>query len=393
MNKLTFAVKFITAKGNGAKRSKSVILPVFGLALGIMIVLLTLGIMNGMEEEVFSKLQKFYSPAKLEFHSESIAELESVKSFLNKENIRYNLAMFRNAVVKHDEKFRFISIIAVEEFNQYVSGQLEIPDFNEIVNNENSIIIGSELSYMLDLYDGDQCELFSPVDINLVSGSIPKTTLKTNGIFNFDVLNIDINYAIISIDQGKQLFGKTDEEFLLLNREFNRNQLGDFKQNFPDIRYVKWEEEFESLVSAMKLEKLAYSFFGFIVIFISAFNLLSIMSMMVMRKIPQLGILMSMGLTSKRISRIFLFQSGLTVIIGSCLGGIFTFMIYHINERFQIIKSLLSGFPLSSFPLIITWQNSVLVLLGAGAIIMIAGFYPALKVSKLNPVDAIDYIK
>ncbi|MFQ6610955.1 MAG: ABC transporter permease, partial [Fidelibacterota bacterium] len=188
-------------------------------------------------------------------------------------------------------------------------------------------------------------------------------------------------------------FGKTNEEFLILNRKFNKDQLEHFQQNFPNIRYFTWEDEFESLVSAMRLEKLAYSFFGFIVIFISAFNLLSIMSMMVMRKIPQLGILMSMGLTSKRISRIFLFQSGLTLIIGSCLGGLFTFIVYHLNERYQIIKSLLSDFPLSNFPLIITWENTIFVLLGAGTIIMIAGFYPALKVSKLNPVDAINYIK
>ena len=54
---------------------------------------------------------------------------------------------------------------------------------------------------------------------------------------------------------------------------------------------------------------------------------------------------------------------------------------------------LLSDFPLSNFPLIISWQGALAVIFGASMIIMLAGFYPAVKVSKLNPVDAIDYIK
>lgn len=393
MNKLSFIIKFVTAKGSGAKRSKSVFLPVIGLALGIMIVLLTLAIMNGMEEEVFSKLRNFHSPAKLKFDSKSLGEIENVKTFLDTHDVEYFSTIYRNAVIKKDDDFRFISVIAVDDIGKFADHQLGISSLELNRSPLNPLLIGNELGYSLNLSPNDECELLSPVDINLATGSVPKASFQVNGIFDFDILNIDMSYAIIPLEAGKKLFDKIDYEYLLLDTELDRKQLINIQQRFPTVQYISWEDEYESLVSAMKLEKIAYSFFGFIIIFISAFNLLSIMSMMVMRKIPQLGILMAMGMNSKKISEIFLVQAGLTVLVGSTLGGILTYLVFRLNEKYQLLKMLLSDFPLSNFPLIISWQGALAVIFGASMIIMLAGFYPAVRVSKLNPVDAIDYIK
>jgi len=364
-----------------------------GLALGIMIVLLTLAVMNGMETEVFSKLKIFYTPAKFRFDSATSGDVQKLRSHIDSQNITYYQAIFRNAVLKKDEDFRFISIFAVDDLHRFATNQLGISLFNPDENDDFQILIGDELGYMLGLSTNDTCELLSPADINLVTGSIPEEHFMVSGIFNFDILEIDGSYAIISLEAGKKIFSTLSQEFLLLNQEPDKTQLNEIRQKFPSVTYVNWESEFESLVSAMKLEKIAYSFFGFIVIFISAFNLLSIMSMTVLRKVPQLGILMAMGMNSKRVSAIFFHQAILTIIAGSILGGISTWIVMGLNDKYHLIKRLFVDFPLSNFPLIISWGTTFFVIVSAGFIIFLAGLYPASRIGKLNPVEAIDYIK
>ena len=58
----------------------------------------------------------------------------------------------------------------------------------------------------------------------------------------------------------------------------------------------------------MKLEKYSYSIIGFLIVGIAGFTLMSMMSLSVIQKIPQIGILRAIGMKAVDIKYIFICQ-------------------------------------------------------------------------------------
>jgi len=121
--------------------------------------------------------------------------------------------------------------------------------------------------------------------------------------------------------------------------------------------------------------------------------MLSIMSMTVMRKIPQLGILQAIGFSEKKIASIFIIQSVFTGITGSLLGYFLARAIIMLNDKYQLLHFILKDFPISNFPLILNTHNSILIICVSFLLIVISGIFPSIQTRKLNPIQSINCIK
>ena len=90
----------------------------------------------------------------------------------------------------------------------------------------------------------------------------------------------------------------------------------------------------------MKLEKFTYSIIGFLIVCIAGFTLTSMMSLSVMQKLPQIGILRAIGMESKQIGYIFLFQAITTSIISSIIGILLTYYFIYLDNNFNFIHAI-----------------------------------------------------
>ncbi len=394
MSILRFIFKFITRKGEKKGIAKSVIFPVVGVALGTTVVLLTLAVMNGLEWEVFGKIKRFYPPAKIYIAGTQNGVMDSIRIFLDRNGIVSSRAIERNGIVHVGGDFRFVKVTAVENLDYYFSDRLSVTRFNSKGDEGNgTMVTGDDLLLLLGLEPGDSCELLSPVDIDLATGIFPKTTLNITGVFNLDILDVDANNVFIDYSTGRKLFRNHAGEWLYLSQELSEEMKRRLENAFPAVQISSWEGDYASLIHAMKLEKIAYSFFGLIIIFIAAFNMLSIMSMMVLRKIPQIGIIRALGFGRKQIASVFIVQAVGTGIIGSIIGLGLTELVIYFDGKYDLIMKLISGFPLSEFPLILSVWIRVAVFGLTLVILLFASLYPAKKAAGLNPIEAIDYIK
>jgi lipoprotein-releasing system permease protein len=125
-----------------------------------------------------------------------------------------------------------------------------------------------------------------------------------------------------------------------------------------------------------------------LVMIIAALGIANAMSMRVMDKTPEIGMLMAVGAQRKNIMKIFLVESGLLGLLGSAAGCILALIAIKLTEGFSF-EIEAAGREITTIPLIINPLDFANFSLMAIALCLLAGVYPAIQASRLDPVEAI----
>ena len=389
MNKLLFIYKFLTKKHDSQKINWSFVFPFIGVVFGSIIISLTVAIMEGMEHSIFYKLEQLSYPARLV--NVLPENVNDIKSVVSEENI--NKSLKEKVVISSEIDFRVVNMVGLEDYEKFTNKVLKshIIDFAKI-KSSNNIYLGKNLASRLNLSAGDSAYISNSKSINIFTG-IPSTIqVVIAGIFDINLINYNQNYIYSSYNLINKLI-QPESYDILLNKELDHISISLIKKINNKISYYKWNDDYKSFISAMKLEKIIYSLIGFLIILIAAFTLMSMMSLSVMKKIPQLGILMSIGIKKHQIKYIFLFQSIITGVLGSILGIIISQSIIFYDKKYQLIKMIFDDQMFFDFPLILTDMNILLIFLFSLIILIFSGLYPAIKASNINLIQSIGYKK
>lgn len=150
-----------------------------------------------------------------------------------------------------------------------------------------------------------------------------------------------------------------------------------------------WEEINKPLFLALRLEKVVMFATISLIIFVAALNLISSLSMLIVEKRPQVGILRTLGITGSSIQRIFL-ALGLVIGIGGMLmGNLIGLGAAWAADRFGVVPLPADVYPLGHLPFRIDLPDVLLVNLIAVALSMAATWYPATVAARLDPVIAL----
>lgn len=389
MSKIHFYLKFIYSKGNLKKFNWNIFLPVVGVIIGTTTVSLTLSVMEGMEYSLFSRLKNIsYQGKIMRVEKENYVDLSS---FLNERNIEYTKGVEEKLILLNNHEFRLVNILAVENFKEFKNNIINKYIEEEIKTDQiGRIYIGRTLSIRLDAKIGDTLAIAAPQSINLFTGLPKHNSIIIGAIFNFEILDYDQKYIFSELNTVEYLIPENLNN-IYLQRTLEKGELDLFKTYFPDLIYKTWEDKHQTFISAMRLEKFTYSLFGFFIIGISGFTLLSMMSLSVMQKIPQIGILKSMGFKRKKIGSIFLIQALLTGLISSSIGILLCKIIIKADDKYQIVHQSFPEAAFFDFPLILQDIYIPLIILSSTILLILSGIYPALKASRMDVVQAVEY--
>jgi lipoprotein-releasing system permease protein len=375
--------KFFTRRAESNKINITSFLPMVGIALGIVTIILTFAIMDGLESDIFGTLKNFSGGTIINTNGVSHKDIRKIKSFLDENKVLYSDFIDRKAIIQFGKENRIVNVRAFSNLDIPLNGIL-----NRNIENhsENSIIIGFELANRLNIYPQDSIKIISPLDLKFSSSFIPQEYLIVNDIFTTRLLDFDLNFVYVPYIIGENLFKKSGDVGIYLKNEFPLplNIL-----NIKNIKIKNWDDVHSSLVSAMRLEKIAYVGFGFLLIIISGFSLLSTMSISVMQKISQIGILKAMGYTDKIIKMIFFYFSTLSGVIGVFIGISIALLIKLIETHYPFFHFIFGNYPFLNFPIEIDSIKIFWISLCSIITIILASILPANKAASLNPVHSI----
>ena len=231
----------------------------------------------------------------------------------------------------------------------------------------------------------------------MIGGLTPKVrSFVVNNLFESGMYHYDDNYAFISLAEAREILGVEGATNIHLRlddldaavgvREELAEQLG-----YP-YRVSDWTQQFPELFHWMELEKWVIFIALSLIIVVAAFNITSILTMSILIKTPEIGILRAMGARARGIGRVFLYQGLFIGLVGTFLGCLIGLGVCLVQDRFRIVSIPSDIYIISSLPVDMQPLDFVLVSAVSITICLLAAVLPARKAASLQPVEAIRYI-
>ena len=377
-----------------------------GISLGVAVLIIVMSVMNGFRTELINKIVGFNAHVTVKPYGNSINidkinnhELEKISEDLvfsnSGEGIIITKEYTKGIVLRGYSEKDFTKL------NVVTKGQLT-GDANNL--NQNNISIGRELSFDLDLNIGDKISIMSPSGIETIIGNLPKQEVFiVSSIFESGLADFDSNIAFVNLDKLENFFDYKKEDRNLEIYLKNPSNITDVKiivkKIFNDEFVYTWADMNSSLFSALKVERNVMFIILSLIIVVAAFNIISGLTILVKNKTRDIAILKSIGVLNKSITKIF-FLVGVTIgttatIFGIFLGVMFSFYIENIREFLSSAFNI-SLFPeeiyfLSKMPTEINPTSILIISACSIGITIIVSIYPAIKASKLDPVQGLKY--
>jgi len=378
-----------------------------GISLGVAVLIIVMSVMNGFRTELINKIVGFNSHITVKSYNKNgidrnKLEINNLK-FIAKNLIFSNSGeaiILKNKTSKgivlrgyQSNEFSNLTIIKNDKFRG---------DKNQL--DKNSISIGNELSFSLDLKIGDKITLMSPSGVETIIGSMPKQkTFQITSVFNSGLADFDNNIALINLDTLDDFFDfdKKDRslEIYLKDPKNIESQKKIVQKVFDQEFIYTWADMNSSLFSALKIERNVMFIILSLIIIVAAFNIISGLTILVKNKTRDIAILKSIGVLNKSIIKIF-FLIGVIIGTSATIFGIIlgvTFSLYIENFR-QFLSSTfnISLFPeeiyfLSSMPSEINFSSILLISVCSILITILVSIFPAFKAANLDPIQALKY--
>lgn len=264
--------------------------------------------------------------------------------------------------------------------------------------DSSGVVIGVELARMLGLSVGDRLNLASPFGgTQTAFGFLPRTKyFRVNGIFDCGMYDYNSSFVYLSLDGIQQFLGMEDmitgfevrvRDVYAAGRIGRRitRQLG-----YP-YRATDWIMQNRNLFTALRLEKVVTFIVLVLIVLVAAFNIIGMLTMMVIRKTREIGILKAMGAKSSTVTRIFVLAGGFIGIVGTTAGAGFGLVACWLLNKYRFVSLPGDVYFIKNLPVQVMAQDFLFVCIAAIVITFAATVYPALKAARLVPLEAIRY--
>ena len=365
------------------------ILSMLGMGVGCFAIIISISVMNGFENIVHQKLKGFEGDIRVfqNIYDPKWEKIEGVKKIIP--------FMERKIVLQANDVTRVVSMKAVDE---------EImPEFYEIFlkgkfPRAGEIILGQDLAYRLGTEIGQEVYASSPID-HTIGFTVPyRKRFKVSGVFSTKILNYDDQIVFGTLGDGKMLFSrkkKIDGYDIKVDSNFSIEKIKKRINSMirPESYAISWQEQNKSLVDAMKIERYATIIVLSLIFVVSTFNLISNLSLISIQKTKEIGILLSMGASKKSIQHIIMMLGIRKAGIGAFLGFLIGYIIINVQSQFSIIPLPTEVYFLDSLPMILYFNDIILVLLISYSFIFIASFISGKKLSQIDVKEALQWVK
>lgn len=404
-------LRYTRARRKGAYVSFIAMASMVGIAIGVMVLIVVLSIMNGFEQALRERILGMLSHVTVSSSTGDLTEWQQVRKDMLGFPYVDGAAPFINkqVMLNVDGEVRGVNLNGVLPEYQTTISDLDKhminTRFSALEAGEYGIILGASLAKDLNLSVGDSITAISLKSNDIGAGELPilkEFTLL--GTFKVDMKIYDTTMGFIHITDAAEMLEMGD------NVSGVRLHLDDMDQapglstiimenSSPDIWVINWTQQFKNFFTALGMQKTMFFFILLMIIAVAVFNLISTMTMVVIDKKTDIAILRTQGLSPSGVTRAFLLQGFLTATLGIVAGVILGLLIsYNIEGIVWVIESAL-GMPLvsedayfiSKIKGAIEWNDIVIIIISTLILSLLATMYPSWKASKVQPAEALRY--
>jgi lipoprotein-releasing system permease protein len=389
------------------------VIAVGGVAVGVMALVIVLGVMNGLQEDLRDKILVASPHLRVLTYGEGL-RLDDWSSVLPQVRRVPGVTAAAPFVITqagisagHDYA-EGVVVLGVDPdtgthsvttlARHFTRGDLRFRTTRPDV--EAGIALGTRLASKLSAFPGDVVTLvaFAGTRFNPSLGAyVPRFhRFEVTGLFDTGMFEYDNSYVVLSRTTAQRFAGLdsavTGVEVRLAD-PWDAKAFGaalESRLGYP-YRVVDWQSQNASLFSALKLEKLAMGFVVFLICVVAAFNVVGTLTMVVRDKTREIGILLAMGMRRASIRRIFLAQGIFIGLAGTALGAVLGLLLGASVNRGQLIPIDPSIYFIDHLPVHTEPRDALFVIVASILIATLAPLYPSIQAARLDPVGAIRY--
>ena len=379
---LRFALRFLISRKIGTFSSYASWLAIGGLSIGVASLMLTASIIQGFTETVSEKLSNFEGAGRVtHILGRSINLSDTTITSLIKNNNKIITPFIRGVCIfRFQNKAEGVLIEGVEKLPEVIS------QFGKININSGEIIIGKGLASKMGIRLDDIIYLQGFSD-RKSTFSMPKVkSLKITQIYESGLQEYDNTLAYLSLEDSRSIlnYDKNEITGLIINASNIKNL------PYP-YYYETWKERHALLFEWISIQKWpAYLMFALIIL-VGIVNLIAAITMIIIEKSNQIGILLAQGMPKIGLKQIFMLQGGFIGFAGGVIGGFISILIILVQLKFELLEIPSDIYFMDKIPFSFNYIVFVFILIFSFSISLIASWIPINRISNFKPSKALRY--
>jgi len=410
---LRIAMRYLRSRRSSRLLSLITVIAVGGVTVGVMALVIVLGVMNGMQNDLREKILVVNPHLRVLTYGEGL-RLDDWRTVLD--TVRHTkgvvavapFVLTQGLISAGHDYAEGVAVVGIESDTgtravttlprHLTKGDLSFKTTQAGV--EGGVAIGARLASKLSAFPGDVITMVAPAgsQFNRSLGAfVPKyRRYEVTGLFETGMYDYDNSYVVMRRENAQEFAGLGSAVTGLEVRLAEPERATEFakqiesKLGYP-YRALDWQLQNRSLFSALKLEKLAMGLVVFLICVVAAFNVVGTLTMVVRDKTREIGILMAMGMQRGRIRRVFLIQGVFIGMVGTALGTVLGVIVGTSVNRGHLIPIDPSIYFIDHLPVMTNPLDAVAVVLASIVIATLAPLYPSVQAGGLEPVSAIRY--
>lgn len=399
------ARRYLLSKRKARFISIITLISVVGITVGVAALIIVLSVFNGFNNLVTDILVGFDPHLRIEpVRGVTLPDYEKVISTVEADNrvASYSGAVGGRAMIVVRNINRIITVRGLDpERIADVSGvddsivlgdlKLDRPD------GPDGIVLGIGVADRLNAMLGDTVTLISPQGMEAALLRFGQPIIHrfiVTGIYESMNQDYDANYAFISLRSAQRLFnvgtGITGVEVRLHNFRHSDAVKRDLQRLLGEEYLVQtWYDLHRDLYSVMEMERWAAYIILSLIIAVATFNILGSLTMTVIEKKRDIGVLKAMGATKREITRIYVFEGVFVGFVGSLLGSVIGYVVCYLQIRYHLFPLDPAVYIIPALPVEIRVLDFAAVAGAALLLSSLAALYPARRAAGILPAEAV----
>ena len=382
-----------------------------GISLGVATLIIVMSVMNGFREELTSKVLGINGHLKIKsINNDGMKRnLNLEKKILkNFDDLKINNVILSQGLMTYKGFSSGILIKGVSKdffHDRKIFTNTISKDSIKRFKNNDGIFIGNKLKKKLRLNQGDYITILSPKSYETFLGDFPRSSnFKVIGFFDVGMYEYDTSLIFFPIELLQKFLNYEDkiDHYEVIVADFQDISLikDKIKNILPKFfRTIDWRELNPSLFNAIEVERNVMFIILLLIIIVAAFNLISSMMMLVSTKEKDIGVLRVIGVSKSQLLKIFVINGFLIGLMGTLFGLLLGLLFcFNINEIRNFIEIFLGSnlfseeiYFFSNLPIILDHMQIFRILLISLFLSFVATIYPALRATKIQPINLIKW--
>lgn len=402
----------IGSRKGGGNFSRSIVgIAIFGIALGLAVMIVSVAIVTGFKKEISEKVTGFGAhiqilnlDSNLSYETAPVpAGLESVEMIRELEGVK-NVQAFaiKAGIIKTGDEIHGAVLKGVDgSYNwDFISAHLTEGEVLELADSVRSkqVVLSEKMAKLLKLGIGDRFTMY------FIQDPPRARTFTIQGLFNTSLDEFDQLYIYADIKQLQRLNNWHQEqvsgyEVLLqdmgslpqLTKQVQEKVGFDFLEDGSRLKVETIEQKYTQIFDWLKLLDMNVIVLVILMLVVAGFNMISGLLILILERTNMIGILKAFGTKDSSVRRIFLYQSAYLTLVGLLWGNLFGLLICLAQKYLNLISLDPSSYYLDTVPINLNIFHVLLLNLGTLIITFLFLLLPSTLIARISPEKSIRF--